>query len=818
LTKINLKNLLAIALILISCAFFSHAQTTDKGVIRGKVVEEIGGLAIPYAVVALTEISSGVPLQTLQTTETGNFIFEKLKSGIYSVKVSYIGYNNVLLNGIEINASDNEKNVGLIKLSGAQSNLNEVVITGDKPLIENDGDIITYNVGSSIYAEGSSAVDILKDVPLVEVDIDGKPTISGMRSTRIFINGRPSDYMTANITDLLNVLPSDAIEKIEVMTNPPAKYSADGEGIINIVLRKDFKVGFNGNLGAGVNSMGNRNLNTGASYRGKNYAFNGGGSIRQSFAKSSNKNYRTNFPGDTTYYYNQFSNTDGDGDGYNVKLGLDWDIDKKKKNNLKISTTLSKNNWDSETLNNFYYINEEFVEKRLRKQQNSSATSAGTFVVSADYSLRIDTSGQKIDVHVTANSNDNSGDRIYDYKYEFPANLSPYLQQNDNQIANKGVNFNVDYEKPFFNKRDRLEIGVALNIRQNDNDQNVDVYNFRRSEFTRNDRLSSNFIYNENILATYGSYSYRTKEWTARAALRAEYTNVNFDLVDLETYNVNPYWSIFPSGSLTRRIRKNITLGMSYGLRVNRPRENTLNPQINNADTLNISYGNPNLTPSYTHQLALNFGFYGASWSFNPRVTYSRATKVIERFRFVDPSGVSETTFDNVGSNYYLSYILVGNYRPTKNISINGSFTLVQSSYKSALNQALNRDGFSVRSRLGTSVQINKSAAFEGSLNYADNMVAQGRNRSSITTALGFRQNFLKNKVSARISATDPFRSRRTYSFSEGLNFYAESFGQNRTNNFVFNLSYRFSKIKTNKVVVPPAKKVIGKKAVKKPN
>ncbi len=811
-----MKKLFAFAFIMTLCAFTTAAQTTDKGVIRGKVIEEIGGLVIPYAVVALSEFTSEVPLQTLQTTEAGNFHFEKLKPGIYKVKVSYIGYNTVVVNDIELTLTETDKNIGAIKLSTTQSNLNEVVITGDKPLIENDGDIITYNVGSSIYAEGSSAVDILKDVPLVEVDIDGKPSISGMRSTRIFINGRPSDYMTANITDLLNVLPSDAIEKIEVMTNPPARYSADGEGIINIVLRKDFKVGFNGNLGAGLNSVGNRNLNTGASYRGKNFAFNGGGSIRQSFSKSANKNYRTNFNPDTTYYYNQFSNTNGDGDGYNVKLGFDWDIDKKKRNNLKISTTLSKNNWDGETLNDFHYINQELIEKRLQKRQNTTATSAGTFVVNADYSLRVDTSGQKIDVHLTANTNNNTGDRIYDYHYVFPTNLSPYLQQNDNDIANKGINLNVDYEKPFFNKRDRLEVGLALNIRQNDNDQDVDIFNFRRSEFVRNERLSSNFVYNEKIFASYGSYSYRTKEWTARAAVRAEYTNVNFDLVDLETYEVNPYWSIFPSGSLTRRIKKNITLGMSYGLRVNRPRENTLNPQINNADTLNISYGNPALTPSYTHQVALNFGFYGLSWSFNPRITYSRATGVIERFRSVNPNGVSETTFDNVGSNYYLSYILVGNYRPTKKVSINGNFTLIQSSYSSALNQALNRDGFSVRSRLGASIQINKRSAFEGSLNYANNMVAQGRNRSSINTALGFRQNFLKNKLSARISTTDPFRGKRSYSFSEGVNFYAESFGQNRTNNFAFNLSYRFSKIKTNKVVVPPAKKVVGKTSTTK--
>lgn len=132
--------------------------------------------------------------------------------------------------------------MGTLKLSSEQNNLSEVTITAEKPVIEFAADMITYNVDKSILAEGSTATDILKNVPMVQVDIDGKATIAGKRSTRIFIDGKPSDYMTSNIADLLNVLPSDAIEKIEVMTNPPARYSGDGEGIINIVMKKGLQL------------------------------------------------------------------------------------------------------------------------------------------------------------------------------------------------------------------------------------------------------------------------------------------------------------------------------------------------------------------------------------------------------------------------------------------------------------------------------------------------------------------------------------------------------------------------------------------------
>lgn len=805
-----MKNLLAfVTATLFLIPLLASSQTAEKGIIRGKVVEEIGALPIPYAVVSITEASSDSPIATFQTNEEGFFKFQNLKEGIYKVKVSFVGFNTVNISDIYITASDFDKNIGTVKLGQAQNSLSEVVITGEKPLIETDGDMITYNVSSSIHAEGSSAVDILKDVPMVEVDIDGKPTISGMRSTRIFINGRPSDYMTANVADLLNVLPSDAVEKIEVMTNPPAKYSADGEGIINIVLRKDFKVGFNGNVGVGAGLQGNKNANANASYKGKNYSVNGGGSIRSSIGKGINENYRTNVFPDTTYYYNQYNNSRNDNGGSNFRVGFDWDITKKQ--NLKTSASYSANNSEGLTNNEFYYITQEQVDQRLRNQINGSEGNNKTIVFNADYSYRIDTSGNTLSMGLTANTNTNHAYRYFDRKYVFPSNLSPSLQQNNNDISNDGINFNLDYEKPFFKKRDRLELGLAIGIRQNQNDLLVENYSFKNSTFNKNEKLSNDFVYNERIYAAYGSYNHRRNGWTVRGAVRAEYTNVNFDVTNAQSYVVNPYFSLFPSLSISKYIKKKYNVGLSYGVRVNRPRENTLNPQVNNADTLNISYGNPNLSPSYTHQLALSLGMYGRDWSFTPRITYSRATGVIERYRFVSETGVSESTFDNVGSNYYISYIIIGNYRPTKKTSFNGNFTLIQSDYQSTINAALNRGGISIRSRFGMSLQLNKRSAFEGSLNYSNNLVAQGRNKSSIMSSLGFRQNFFKNKLSARITANDPFRGKNSYSFNEGTNFHAESFTENNTNNFSLNINYRFTRIKTNKVVVPPASKVVSK-------
>jgi len=530
--------------------FLAKSQSTEKGFIRGKVIEEVGAMPIPFAVVSIFESGAEQPTVTFQTDENGVFKFSNIKFGTYKLKVSYVGFTPLFVNEIIVSKADFDKNIGTLKLATEQNNLNEVVITAEKPVIEVGADVITYNVGSSILAEGSTATDVLRNVPMVEVDIDGNTTISGKRSTRVFIDGKPSDYMTSNIADLLNVLPSDAIDKIEVMTNPPAKYSADGEGIINIVMKKGFKVGFNGNVGIAAGTQGNTNTNANASYRGEKYSLTAGGAFRTGINKSSSENYRTNFFPDTTFYYNQFNNARGESDGGNFRLALDWDINKKQ--NLRVNTSYNLNSSDSWSGNDFYYINQEEITKRLRNQINLGDNSSRNFVFNTDYSLATDTSGGKLTVGFTVNANNSNSLRSFERSFAFPTNLNPSLQQNDNEIGNRGINFNLDYDKPVFNKRDRLEFGLAYNYRKNENDLLVENFNYQTQQYITNNKLSNEFFYNENILAGYVSYNYRKNGWSAKTAVRSEYTNVNFDLSTGEVYNVSPYLSFFPSFSLNR--------------------------------------------------------------------------------------------------------------------------------------------------------------------------------------------------------------------------------------------------------------------------
>ncbi|RZK43816.1 MAG: TonB-dependent receptor [Pedobacter sp.] len=783
----------------------SVSTVAEKGLIRGKVVEEVGGLIVPFAGVALYSSISEQALSTTQTDENGTFKFINLKPGIYKIKVSAIGFSTLFLNDILITEKDFDKSLGSIKLVSESSNLDEVVITAQKPVIEFGADVITYNVGSSILAEGSTATDVLKNVPMVQVDIDGNATIAGKRSTRVFINGKPSEYMTSNIADLLNVLPSDAIEKIEVLTNPPSKYSGDGEGILNIVMKKEVRVGFNGSLASTAGVQGNVNSSANASYKGKKYSLNGTLAYRHNLALRDSESYRTNLFPDTTFYNDQFGNSRNVGDGGNVRLGFDWDISSKQ--NLRISTNYNMNKNNSQQFDDFYFINEEREQVRLRNQNNLGNGSSNNVVLNADYNLKTDTSGGTLTMGITLNTNSNSNYRSFSRSFAFPANLNPTLQQNSNEVGNDGLTFNLDYDKPVFKKRDRVEFGLAYNYRRNDNDLLVENFNFPSQQFITNDRLSNRFFFNENILGTYTTYNFRKNGWGLKGGIRAEVTNVNFDLSTGKSYNVDPYLSLFPNISLSRFFKKRYNLGATYSVRVNRPRENALNPQINNADSLNISYGNPDLMPAYTHQMDVSFGAFGKKWSFTPRISYSQSSGVIERYRIVRSNGVSESTFENVGSNKSISLILLGNYRPTTKITANGNFRIFQTKYSSLLNIANNRDDFGFTASLGLSMQLPYKTAFESNVNYANTPNAQGRNKGSIVSSFGARKNLFKNRLTTRISTSDPFGRRNNIVFNQGPNFVSQSFGVTNSSNVSLSLSYRFSKIKTNKVAIPPPPK-----------
>jgi len=771
-------------------------QTT--GSVRGRIVDLNSNETLPFVNIVLTQLPDSSLTTSIQTDGKGVFIIEKLPLSSYSVRISFMGYQTKVIRGIVLTSEKRVIDLSDISLSADNKMLNEVVIDYKRPAVEMLDDKLIYNVDQSVSSEGSVASDILRNVPMVSVDIDGKATIAGRRNTRIFIDGKPSDFSSNSIGDLLSVLPSDALESIEVITDPSSKFDADGDGIINLVMKKGRKVGLSGNLSAKAGTLGNYNAGAFLS-SGKKETFSFNASVgynhtpRRSDAFSSRRNTLT----DTVFYNNQTNASQIVRDGMNGRFSGTYKPDPLQV--LKFSLRGGFNSGQTSSLASNLYLDEGFSEKRLRQQNNNTGNNSHDYVLDADYDL---TGKHKEHYSFGLNFNRNSQDDNRDFSRLLfkpigsPAGIGPDMQLSDNESSGKNLQLSADFEKTFDFMKLRIETGTKFNLNNSDNEQLVREFDYGTMDYQINPILTNSFDFRQRIYAGYLTMRLSVEKWNFRLGSRAELTRMTFKQENEADMDLEPYINLFPSLAVSRTFSGNYRIGVTYNRRVTRPRYNVLNPIVDDSDPQNIKFGNIGLKPSFTDQYELSFTMFGDGWSVSPRMSYAESYKIIERIKTViNGSGDTETTFKNLGSSHSLNFNTYASYQVDKAKSFNGGITVSKTKYHSTTNSNARRNGIGIRANIGTNYSFNKSTAMELNLNYLRNAAAQGSTNGSVQTQFGLKRSFLKNAMSAHISIIDPFGQRNINSINEGANFYQESFSVQRTRNFMAGLSYRFTKI-----------------------
>ncbi|MBK0384119.1 TonB-dependent receptor [Pedobacter sp. SD-b] len=788
-------NLRYLALTLLIVAFNTALAQIKPGSLSGKVMDLSHNESIPFVNISLFGGVDSTVAKSFQTDANGNFSIKNLSLGSYNIKFSFVGFQTKTISKIIIDENRFTINLGEIALDADSKMLNEVVIEYKKPIIEMQDDKIVYNIDQSIFSEGSVATDILKNVPMVTVDIDGKPSIAGKRNTRIFIDGKPSDYNASSIGDLLSILPSDALETIEVITDPSSKFDADGDGIINIVMKKGRKLGLTGNLSTRVGTMGDYNTGFFVSKKNDRFSFSSNAGFKHGVRYYDGSSNKTNIFNDTTYN-NQDNNNNRISNGFDSRFGASYQIDSAQ--NLKFSFRGGYNNGDNESLSNNLYLDQDLIAQTLRRQNNLSNGKNLNLVADLDYTLKTKKLAQyAIGLNYQKNSNNSNRDysRYLLNPDGSPITNDPSLQYNDNQDFGDNIDVNVDFDQGFNFLNSKLEAGIKGSFNFSDQSQAVKNYDYTLNDYVFNPALTNKFKFNQNVYSGYLSYRFKIKDWGFRLGNRAEITQVSFKQENAANLNIAPYLSLFPSIGINRSFNNKYSIGLNYGRRISRPRENALNPIIDDSDPQNIRYGNPALIPSFTNQYGLNFSIFTDKWSFSPRFSYAVSNKIIERIKTVNADGSSATTYKNLANSSALSFTVFGNYRASRKQTFNAGFTLSKVDYSSALNTRYNRNGYSIRSNIGINYSIKKSAAFEANINYFKSTAAQGTSNGSVETQFGFKQNLFKNKIGLRLTAVDPFSQKNITSITEGPNFYQESYSIQRTRNFLLSLSYRFTKI-----------------------
>ncbi|MBK6566935.1 MAG: TonB-dependent receptor [Saprospiraceae bacterium] len=616
-----------------------------KGKISGNLVDSLSGEPVGYATLSIKKSGSNIVSDGILSEENGDFVFHDVKTGKYTLEISFLGYSDKIISNVETTLRSPDIQLGKIKLVPSNILLDAVEIVEEKTLIENKIDKLVFNAENDASIAGGDASDVLRKVPLLTVDLNGNVSLRGSQNVRILINGKPSGMFSGNVADALKMFPADQIKKVEVITSPSAKYDGEGSaGIINIITKKQQIEGVAGNVNASVGNRQNSlfsNLNAGRGRFGSSLS----GAIFYSVPLDGiTEFYREdNTPaGIRTISQNGIQETSRLGGNGSVNLFYDFN----GFNSLTSSFSVRGFGFDNDGSLNGSIQDPSFGITDLFTRKNTGITANNGFDWNTDYTKKFDKEGQEFSVAVQYSKQNSDQDNgiIEDH-----VNLKALNR--DSKIVNDGDNHETtiqfDYVHPF-NKSVKLETGVKGVIRKIISDYSTDVLenlSFRR--------VSDIYEYDQDVYAGYASLNfYIMKKIGVNAGLRYESTGISGQSQIEQSNSVkNNYGNILPSITLSRTFPKFRTLKVAYTRRIQRPGLQFINPFNNTSDFLNRVEGNPYLSPELVDQIELSYNitFWGIT-TFSS-VYYKNTKDIIEQVLLIDNTGLSKNTFQNIGKN-----------------------------------------------------------------------------------------------------------------------------------------------------------------------
>ena len=783
--------------------------------IKGSVVDAGDQSPLDYVNITLFRQGSKKPITLVTTDTNGAFILPSVENGKYSLKLSYVGfatYNQV----IEVNNST--VNLGVIKMEADSKTLGNVEVVGQGSQMHFDVDKKVFSVDQNISAAGGSATDVLKNIPSVTVDDQGNVSLRKDGNVEVWINGKASGLTADNRAQVLQQMPAESIESVEVMTNPSAKYNPEGSaGIINIVMKQNHKAGYYGSVSGGLTSPDNGKLgqNLGASvnytsskldaYINLGYramSFDGGG-----------KTDRKNITGTGVELLTQNNTMETSFSGLFMRAGADYHID--KQNTVGISGFGMSGTGNQNTFIHNIQTELGTTPPTLIRDYSQNNTGTGTrpsLNLNLDYHHDFDKKGSNIIANMSYSSHNRTANNNYLQNDSITKAISNITQITDSK--NTEFEFKLDYTDKI-SENTKLEAGWQSDV-SNRLSSTSGVTNFDPSLNLPSREIPSyydNFNYNEQIHAGYLTYGSRYNKLTFQLGLRAEYflkgsTNtfksVKTGADTLQIVPNTPIFHVFPSFYLTYSLPNSSELQFNYSNRVNRPRGQQINPFKNFSDSTNISYGNPNLAPQYSSSLELN---YVKSWdaqTLSTSVYYHGTDNVIQNVRFLNGKTL-ESTYMNVSNARNTGLELISKNRLFKVLNLTSTFNLYYSqldsaTFKSPYNQTIGISGsnnFSWSGNVMANFMLSKTFSGQITANYASaQLISQGTEDAKFSMDLGVRKTFMDRKLSLSLNVRDLLNSDRDNQTTSGAGFSQTTSSYFHGRMFGVSLSYNFGNTK----------------------
>jgi len=783
------------------------AQSTGTGKLTGKVIDAQTNETIPFASAVLMDRQTKATIRTGQTDINGALVIANIPDGVFTVKISYVGYQTLVRDSIAVNSGRQTLNFGTIKMKASKGNvLSEVNVTAKKTPIQLGIDKKVFSVDQSLVSEGGSASDLLTNVPSVQIDVDGNVSLRGSTGVRVLIDGKPSLIAGGDIASILNSIPASSIETVEVITNPSSKYDAEGNsGVINIVLKRNTKLGLNGNVALTAGNRDNYNGNASVSFQNKkiniygNYGYRYGNRIGGGF-----NNIQYFNRADSLGKADQLTDSRQTEKNHNVKAGIDYYLT--TKDIISFSGGFNSRNEDSRDLLNINTYNIFGAPRELSNRVNTNTRGGNSYDMNLDYSHKFKTS-QELTFNFGYSKGTNGNDQEYNtqlYSVNGAAVLNdPVLQTNVMDGNNKNYNIQADYTMPL-GQLGKMETGYRSQIRFTDNNTVAQTFNNSTGAFEEDYQLSNLFDSKDQVHALYLNYQNQIKNFGYQVGLRGESArlNTNSGGYDLNGQLSNAaariaYDRLYPSIFLTQKFKGEQQVQLSYTRRVNRPRPWDTNPFIDYSDPLSWRQGNPNLLPEDVHSYELSYSKFWSKVTLIGSAYIRRTNDLIQRVRTTpDSAGVIIITPQNLTQSTNSGLELIGKVDVVKAWNFTANVNVYHSNIGAVPEYNISETtGYSWNANLTNNITLpyNITLQLRGDYNSSE-VQAQGRRKAMYGVDGGAKYDFPNKKASLSFNIRDIFNTRRFGAIIQDQNSLTDfqRYRKGQMGNLTF--SYRFGR------------------------
>jgi outer membrane receptor protein involved in Fe transport len=818
-----------------------------NGRFYGKLIDTRTGKSVEFASVTLVQnkfdsvskTRKDVVVNGMLTKANGEFSLENVPLfGQYMLKATAIGFLPISQKvGFELKMGGNDpsamlgmvdKDLGNIKMEVDEKLLGNVTVTGSQPGLKLGIDRKVFNVDKNLVSAGGSAVDVMRNVPSLNVDIDGNVTMRN-NAPQIFVDGRPT-----NLT--LEQIPADAIQSVELITNPSAKFDASGgtSGILNIVLKKEKKVGYNGNLRANIDSRARVGLGGDINLRQQKFNIFANGMFNQRKSISNGTTDRQNFYTEPDTLIHQTDHSIQTGGFAFGRAGVDYFIN--NRNTLSFSGLYVKGKFTPTTESDILY--DTMSAPIFNEKRNSGTTGQFRNLGSTvNFKHNFPKAGQELTADVTFNRSRNTNTtNLQSTYFQLPQNqkIGTYQQKQLINGENKNLTIQADYANPL-NDKSKFEVGARAQLRSNNSNNAFYYVDPNSGELILQPSSQVDYNSNDQVYAAYATFSNQLKKFGYQLGLRAESSDYEGTLGKTsEVFKINFPISLFPSLFLSQKIDETQTLQLNYSRRINRPGFWQLTPFTDSSDRLNPSQGNPALKPEFTNSIELSYEkTFKNKDNFLASLYYKNTNDLITRYQVAAKGSNNEdiilNTYINANSSFVTGLELTSRNKLTKWWELTSNVNLYTSDVK--ISDAAQIDQPRLTSwfgKLNNSFKLPKNITIQLSGDYQSKTVlppggsgggggrggmfgggggmfggassaSQGYIRPNYGVDLAFRYEFLKNRTASfSLNVNDIFKTRRQDIHSESPFFSQDVFRTRDPQILRLNFNWRFGKFDAN--------------------